>query len=188
MNWTDLLKSEIEIAYNATDGLLDLVDEDGLDWKPSEGSNWMTVGQLLMHLAIACGAPMRGYVTGDWGLPEGVDIDNLSPEDVGLPEGVDMDNLAPEEMLPPAENLPTVGSVSEAKAFLAEDKQLALEMVAECDEDRLASQTSKAPWDSTEIILGHRLMHMVAHLSHHKGLLFYYLKLQGKAVNTSHLW
>ena len=46
MNWTELLTSEIESAYRATDGLLDLVDEDNLDWKPSEGSNWMTTGQL----------------------------------------------------------------------------------------------------------------------------------------------
>jgi uncharacterized damage-inducible protein DinB len=172
MNWTELLKSEIESTYKGTDGLLDLVDADSLDWKPSEGSNWMTTGQLLMHLTIACGAPMRGYVTGDWGLPEGVDIDDLSPG----------------EFLPPAEKLPTIASVSAAKAFLAEDKQLALDMVAACDEDKLASQTAKAPWDSTEMILGHCLLHMVVHLSHHKGQLFYYLKLQGKSVNTSHLW
>ena len=106
MNWTELLKNEIESVYNATDGLLDLVDEDSLDWKPSEGSNWMTVGQLLMHLTIACGAPMRGYVTGDWGLPEGVDINDFSQvrEVIGLSQ---------EEDLPPAEKLPTIGSVSE---------------------------------------------------------------------------
>jgi len=124
---------------------------------------------------------MHGYVTGDWGLPEGVDINDLSQvrEILGLSQ---------DEDLPPAEKLPTLGSVAEAKEFLAEDKQLALDMVARCDEDTLANQTSKAPWEATEIILGHRLLHMVAHLSHHKAQLFYYLKLQGKPVNTSHLW
>ena len=171
MNWTQLLKSEIESTYKGTDRLLDLVDEDSLDWQPSEGSNWMTTGQLLMHLMIACGAPMRGYVTGDWGLPEGVDIDDIFPDG----------------NLPPTEKLPTIASVSEAKEFLAEDKQLALDMVARCDEDKLANQTAKALWDTTEVILGHRLLHMVAHLGHHKGQLFYYLKLQGKSVNTGHL-
>jgi len=33
-----------------------------------------------------------------------------------------------------------------------------------------------------------RLHEMVNHLNQHKGQLFYYLKLQGKAVNTMHLW
>ena len=182
MNWTELIKTEIESAYKTTDGLLDLVDEDNLDWKPSDGSNWMTTGQLLMHLTIACGAPMRGYVTGDWGLPEGVNISEVAQyleKEFGLSQS---------ENLPPAEKLPTIGSVSEAKEFLAQDKQLALDMLAVCDEDKLANQNSKDPWDSTEMILGHRLLNMVAHLNHHKGQLFYYLKLQGKPVNTSHLW
>jgi hypothetical protein len=29
---------------------------------------------------------------------------------------------------------------------------------------------------------------MVEHLAQHKGQLFYYFKLQGKPVNTGHLW
>ncbi len=185
MNWTELIKTEIEIAYKATAGLLDLVDDDSLDWKPSDGTNWMTTGQLLMHLTIACGAPMRGYATGDWGLPEGADIGDL---DWGLPDGVDTDDLSQSELLPPAEKLPTIGSVSEAKEFLAEDRRLAFDTLAGCNEDTLANQVSKDPWDSAEMILGHRLLHMVAHLNHHKAQLFYYLKLQGKPVNTSHLW
>ena len=88
MNWSELLRSEIESTYRATQGLLDLVDEEKLDWKPSEGSDWMTTGQLLMHLTISCGAPMCGYVTGDWGLPEGVDMNDLSQlrEAIGLSE------------------------------------------------------------------------------------------------------
>ncbi|MFC1692884.1 DinB family protein [Candidatus Latescibacterota bacterium] len=187
MNWTELLKSKIEYTYGITDGLLDLVEDDTLDWKPSTGNNWMTTGQLLMHICIACGAPIRGYVIGDWGLPEGINIDDLSPEEMGLPEGINIDDLSPEEMLPPAEKLPTLGSVTEAKEFLAEDKQLALDMLAKCDEDKLANETASAPWDQTEIILGYRFLQMVAHLSLHKSQLFYYLKLQGKPVNTSHL-
>jgi hypothetical protein len=91
-------------------------------------------------------------------------------------------------MLPPAEKLPTVGSVAEAKKLLAEDKQVALDMLAKCNEDKLANETASAPWDPTEMILGHRLLQMVGHLNQHKGQLFYYLKLQGKPVNTGHLW
>ena len=172
MNWTELLRSEIEFTYKITDGLMNLVDEDSLDWKPSPQNNWMTTGQLLMHLTNACGAAFRGFVKGDWGLPEGLSMDDLSPE----------------EMLPPAEKLPTIGSVTEARDLLAKDKQVALEMLAECSEDNLASQNIKAPWDSKDVILGYRLHQMVLHLSQHTSQLFYYLKLQGKNVNTTHLW
>jgi uncharacterized damage-inducible protein DinB len=172
MSWTQLLNREIENTYSVTDKLMDLVDQDKLDWKPTTGSNWMTTGQLLMHLTTACGAIFRGFVTGDWGLPEGVDVSDLTEED----------------MMPPAEKMPTIGSVAEAKKLLAEDKKLALVMLAECKEETLAKKMITAPWDPQEMVLGHRLLQMVDHLSHHKAQLFYYLKLQGKPVNTSHLW
>ena len=172
MNWTELLKSEIESTYRATAGLLDLVDEDRLDWKPATGSNWMTTGQLLKHIINSCGACFRGYVTGDWGMPDSVDIRELSPE----------------EMLLPAEKMPTIGSVAEAKKLLAKDKQLALDMLTESGEENLAHKTAAAPWDPTGMILGYHLLHMVEHLSQHKSQLFYYLKLQGKPVNTGNLW
>ena len=171
MNWTELLKSEIEYTFGVTDRLLDLVDDDHLDWKPSTGSNWMTTGQLLMHLTGACGTAVRGFTTGDWGLPEGHEPSEMPPE----------------EMLPPAEKLANVGSVAEAKKLLAEDKQLALDMLAKCNEDKLAG-TATAPWDPTEKILGYQLLQMVEHLNQHKGQLFYYLKLQGNPVNTANLW
>ncbi len=53
MNWTKLLKSEIESTYASTAKLLDRVDPKSLDWKPASGGNWMTVGQLLEHTASA---------------------------------------------------------------------------------------------------------------------------------------
>ena len=172
MDWTGLLKSEIETTYKVAEGLLELVDGDQLGWKPSTGSNWMTTGQLLHHLSDACGAPFRGFVTGDWGMPEGV-----SPEDT-----------PPEEMLPGAEKLPAVESVAQAKALLAADRQLALDMLSRCPEERLSTEPSTAPWDPTEMVLGHRLLDMVEHLKSHKAQLFYYLKLQGVPVHTGHLW
>ena len=36
-NWTDLIKNEMEEAYRATEGLMDLVDADKLDWQPETG-------------------------------------------------------------------------------------------------------------------------------------------------------
>lgn len=172
MNWTELLKAEIQSTYRVTEGLLALVDDDTLGWKPSRGSNWMTTGQLLKHLTQACGAPSRGFVTGDWGLPEGKDIHEVKPE----------------EGLPPAEKLPTVESVAEARQLLREDQRVAHEMVAASGEGRLAHEAAPAPWDPTEMVLGHRLLQMVDHLKQHKGQLFYYLKLQGKPVDTHNLW
>ena len=172
MSWTELLNREIDHTYKVTEGLLELTEDGKLDWKPSAGSNWMTMGQLLMHITTACGMGCRGFVTGDWGLPDGVDMSQLSPE----------------EMLPPAEKLPTLGSVAEAKKLLAEDKKVALDMVSQSGEEDLTNKIDTAPWDPTEMILGHRLLQMVEHLKSHKGQLFYYLKLQGKPVNTGHLW
>jgi hypothetical protein len=172
MSWKALLNREIETTYKSTVGLMDLVEEGGLDWKPSQENNWMTTGQLLMHLTNGCGMSMKGFVTGDWGLPDGVDYSEM----------------APEEMLPPAEKLPAVDSVAQAKKLIAEDKQVALDMVAQCSEEDLKTKIATAPWDPTEMVLGHRLLQMVEHLKLHKAQLFYYLKIQGKPVNTGHMW
>ncbi|MBZ5624207.1 MAG: DinB family protein [Acidobacteriia bacterium] len=173
MNWTQLLKSEIEGAYTTTARLLDRVDPESLDWKPQSGANWMTVGQLLRHITNACGAGCRGFVTGDWGLPAGVKLEDLSPE----------------EMLPPAEKMPGIGSVAEAKKFLSEDKVVALQMIDQAGENDLATREIAAPWASgAAFTLGWHILQMVQHLDRHKGQLFYYLKLQGKPVSTADLW
>jgi len=172
MDWTELLKAGIEENYRAAEGLLNMVDESKLDWKPATGQNWMTMGQLLMHLTGACGACCKGFVTGDWGFPEGVDPSNVPPD----------------QMLPPAEKLPAVKSVGEAKKLLADDKKLALEMLAKAGETNLAGQMVKAPWDQTAVQLGCQLLSMIGHLTLHKSQLFYYLKLQGKPVSTMHMF
>ena len=172
MNWTELVGKEMEAEYRSAEGLIGLVDTKKLDWKPSSGQNWMTMGQLLLHLVNACGSSFRGFVTGDWGMPEGVEASEM-PAD---------------EMLPPAEKWPAAESVSQAKQLLAEDLQLARRMLAEAGEKRLAEQNASAPWDPRPMLLGHRLLQMVGHLGSHKSQLFYYLKLQGVPVNTGHLW
>ena len=104
---------------------------------------------------------MKSFVTGDWELPEGFDLSQIPPE----------------EMLPPAEKLPTIEST-------AGDKKFALDMLATCSENDLANKTASAPWNPREMILGYRLLQMIDHLKQHKAQLFYYLKLQGKLVNT----
>jgi hypothetical protein len=167
MNWTKLLETEIAETYHAVDGLMQLVDDSALSWKPATGSNWMTTGQLLMHLTNACGACCRGFVTGEWPMPA---------------------DAKPEDMLPAAAKMPSVKSVAEARKLLAEDKALALEMLKRASEKGLAEKLVAAPWNPTPKLLGHQCLSMVGHLTSHKSQLFYYLKLQGKPVHTGTLW
>lgn len=173
MNWTEFLKSEVEVTYRTTIKLIDKVDSENLAWKPSTGNNWMTVGQLLKHLSNGCGAGCRAFITGDWGLPEGKRYEDL----------------APEEILPPAEMLPPSLNVEESRQRLLEDKALALEMIDRAGEDDLAHRQVEAPWmPGVRLILGQQFFQMIQHLDRHKSQLFYYLKLQGKPVNTADLW
>ena len=156
MNWTELLKSEAESAYRAARGLMDRVDADQLAWKPEQG-DWMTTSQLLCHMTNACGWCCERFVTDTWR----------------------------EVMEGKGESPPTdVSSVEEAKRLLEEDERLAYRLIDEAGEETLAGRMMPAPWDPTPRPLGQHLLGMIAHLAQHKGQLFYYLKLQGKPVNT----
>jgi uncharacterized damage-inducible protein DinB len=173
MTWMQFLRDEIEVTYASTEKLLDKVDPNTLDWKPDHGCNWMTLGQLLRHISEACGAGIRAFVYGDWGLPEGVKIGDLTPE----------------EMLPPAKKLPGIENVERARKLLSKDKAVALQTLTEVNEDQLENRRLAAPWaPGIELALGRHLFQMVQHLDRHKAQLFYYLKLQGKPVNTADLW
>lgn len=170
MTWTDLINGEIAAAYNATYGLINLCKDDELSWKPRDGSNWMTTGQLLEHITIASGFCMKGFVTGQW-----------------CPDERSQEQMDANEMLPPAEKLPTTPSVADALRRLKEDEKLAYEMVKQAGESRLENEDVVAPWGSRGK-LGKMLLDMVGHLTSHKSQLFYYLKLQGKPVHTGTLW
>ena len=172
MNWSELLRAEIESEYKAAEHLLGMVDPGSMGWKPATGRNWMTVGQLLKHCTEACGAGIKAFLTGDWGLPEGVRFEDLPPE----------------EVLPPAAKLPAVASVDEALRLLAEDRQLALRCLADANEAELLTSRRPAPWGGPELTLFQHLLSMVTHLRQHKGQLFYYLKLMGHDVSTPDLW
>lgn len=132
----------------------------------------MTLGQLLSHLATCGGKSFNGLITGDWGFPKDLDPDQMSPE----------------EMLPPAEKLPTVDSVEAAKSAISADKALAYQLLGQVDIERLTREPVKVPWDNREMPLGARLLDTVDHLTSHKSQLFYYLKLQGKPVDTRDMW
>ena len=168
MGYIDILKQDAEAAYNAATGLFKMVDENGLDWNPSTGNNWLNVGQLLKHCSEACGTTVKGFVTGDWGFPT-----DVPPE---------------EAKQPTAESMATVSNIEEALKLLEEDKKLAFEMFDKAGEERLINERSAPPWGGPERTLFQHCHEMIGHLQQHKGQLFYYLKLQGKDVNTMHLW
>ena len=132
----------------------------------------MTTGQLLRHLTNSCGIGVRGFVTGEWGMPDGMDPSEL-PAD---------------EMLPSAEKMPSVASVEEALGLLAEDRAVVMQMFSQVSEERLLNERSTAPWGGSELSLLQHCSGMIWHLAQHKGQLFYYLKLQWKPVNTIDLW
>ncbi len=158
--------------YGITEKLFDLVSDNELSWKPTIGNNWMNVGQLLRHTSSACGGPVKGYVTGDWGMPVGVDPTKLSFE----------------EIVPPVDKLLPVSSVNDAKERLANDKKSAFMYLGQYSEHDLDTKMVMASWDPKDAPLGQRLIESAMHLNQHKGQLYYYLKMQGKPVHTGHLW
>jgi hypothetical protein len=167
-----VLRDEAEPTYVITEKLFKKLTNNDLNWKPSTGKNWMTLGQLLMHCAkFGCGESLKGFITGDWGMPEST---GEAPP--------------PESTLPPAEALPTVESIEQALTLLEEDKKLALKLIEDLDESTLLTKRLAAPWGGPELTLFQQLEMMIMHLIQHKGQLFYYLKLMGKDVSTGDLW
>ena len=173
MNWTDMLTSQAKMAYQAARGLVEMVDDDQLDWAPSSGDNWLDAGQLCLHVSNACGNTARGFVTGAWDEGD----HGISP-DWKPGEG---------EMMPPASAYLRFDR-EEALAALAADEETFFKTLAEAGEARLDGDRLTAPWGGPELTLGEHLLTCVQHLNTHKAQLFYYLKLMGKPVNTMSLW
>ncbi|MGD0038482.1 MAG: DinB family protein [Bacteroidota bacterium] len=168
-----ILLEEAKTTYTITDKLFHRVTDSDLSWKPTTGKNWMTIGQLLMHCAsFGCGKAIQGFVKGDWGIPEGVELKDLNAD----------------QHVPPVTMLPSVDSVKQALELLANDRNLSLRCIEDTEEARLLAEKITAPWGGPEASLFQHLLLMIAHLNQHKGQLFYYLKLMGNEINTSDLW
>jgi uncharacterized damage-inducible protein DinB len=173
MKLKNILKEEAETNYLIAERLFKHVSNDELNWMPPVGKNWMNMSQLLMHCADnGCGKAIKGFVKGDWGLPEGTSIEELTTID----------------HVPIQTVLPSVKSTEEALELLEADKKLTLICIADLDERRLLDNTFAAPWGGPELFLFQHLLQMIAHLAQHKGQLFYYLKMMGRNINTNDLW
>lgn len=166
-----VLLREATTTYDLTGRLVARVSDNDLAWKPTNGSNWMTMGQLLLHCAsFGCGLAVQGFVTGDWG-----DASAEPAPDPGV-------------HVPPPSALPSVQSVAEAAALLAQDRQLTLRCIEGVEESVLLAPSVSPPWGGEQLSLFEQLLLMIAHLSQHKGQLFYYVKLMGQDVGTADLW
>jgi hypothetical protein len=172
MTLIEVLQQDADNMYAVTQALFKRVDPAMLGWKPATGDNWMTVGQLLMHCTNSCGMAFKGFITGDWGLPEGVRFEDMKPEDA----------------LPPASAMPTAESVAQALTLIEADRSLAASLLAGLDESRLLGDSFPPPWGGKSVTLFQHLSNMIGHLGIHKAQLFYYLKLMGQNVNTMDMY
>ncbi len=60
---TEVLLAEAEATYGVLERLIGQVQDEELPWRPAEGRDWMSMGQLLMHCAsFGCGKAVRGFV------------------------------------------------------------------------------------------------------------------------------
>ena len=169
MTLTQVLLDEAETTYAVVERLVRRVEDRELSWKPSEGRDWMTVGQLLMHCAsFGCGKAVQGFVSGEWPIEA-----QREQADVHVP---------------PAASLPAASSVQEALDLLTEDRRVTLRSIAAAGESNLLSRRITAPWGGRELPLFQQLLEMIKHLAQHKGQLFYYLKLMGRTVDSRDLW
>ncbi len=166
---TDVLFDEAETSYAVLERLIQKVRDEDLPWRPIEGRDWMTVGQLLMHCgSYGCGKAVQGFVTGTWPSESGAEEVNAH--------------------VPPVAALPAVRSVREALDRLVEDRKLTVSSLRAAGEANLLARRVAAPWGGPERSLFQQLSEMLKHLAQHKGQLFYYLKLMGREVNSRDLW
>lgn len=172
MTLVEMLTSQIEDTYRATDDLMSLVNDADLEWSPNQGTNWWTVGQLLRHMTVSCGIWCKGFITDVW-------------DDAG---DVDPTKIPESSPLPPAEAYRSIESVEAARSDLERDRAVALHVLSQTSSEELVNRTAVAPWNPTPRVLALRLLDMIRHLESHKSQLYYYLKLMGKPVHTGNLW
>jgi len=149
-------------AYRPAEALIRRVPPDKLEWRP--GPKFMSLGQLLRHLADGVGLPLRCLLTNDWPFQ--------SPE-------------AMEEQMK-LENLPSCG-VEEAVKKLEEDKAVLRQALAGVSEADFSQKIVSAPW-GTKGKVERMAVDFREHFTNHKMQLFTYLKLLDLPVNTDTLY
>jgi uncharacterized damage-inducible protein DinB len=149
-------------AYRPTETLMRMVPADQLEWRPKP--NFMSLGQVICHLANGLGPDLRCLFTGEW--------PPMSPEQM-----VEMMKL---------EHLPSCG-VAEALSRLQNDKAVLREFLDSISEEDFAHKAVSTPWGMSGT-MERMAVAFYEHFTNHKMQLFTYLKLLGLPVNTATLY
>ncbi len=147
-------------AYLPAEALIRMAPPDKLDWSP--GPTFMTLGQVICHLASGLGSDLHCLVTGDW------------PQPGEMTEAMKL------------ENLPTC-TVDEAVASLEHDKTTLRETLDRISEEDFTHKVVSVPW-GWQARMERMLVLFREHFTNHKMQLFLYLKLLGLPVNTETLY
>ena len=145
-------------CYKPAEKMLKMVPADKLGWKP--GPNFLSMGQLVCHLAGGIGAELDMMLKNAW------------PEMGDIAEGL--------------KNMPSC-SVQEALEKLEKDRSVLREVLAGMTEDDFANKIVSVPWgwkSKMELMA----LNFRDHFVNHKMQLFTYLKLLGLPVNTETLY
>ena len=147
-------------AYQPALTMMRMAPADKLDWRP--GPKFMSLGQLICHMAGGLGADLGATLAGNWPAPE---------------------KMAEEMML---ENMPSC-TVAEALTKLEKDKATLREVLASVSAEDFAQKVVSVPWGAKGKI-EQMALYFREHFTNHKQQLFTYLKLLGLPVDTATLY
>ena len=147
-------------AVRPAETLVGMVPADKLAWRP--GAKFMSLGQLICHVAEGVGDGIRRLVANDWPPPEEM------------------------ETAMKLENLPAC-SVAEALAKLEKDKAILREALDGLSEEDFAEKIVFVPW-GMQMKMEAMALFFREHFTNHKMQLFLYLKLLDLPVNTTTLY
>lgn len=149
-------------AYRAAKALIGMTPGDRLDWKP--GANFMSLGQVIYHVADGLGGDLRRLFSGDWPAMTGEELAEMMK----------------------VENRPSCAA-AEALRRLEEDEAVFEKFLAGISEADFASKPVSTPW-GTQGKMEPMAVSFLEHFNNHKMQLFLYLKLLGFPVNTGTLY
>ena len=147
-------------AYGPAEAMIRMVPADKLSWRP--GPNFMSLGQVICHLASGLGSDLQCLASGVWPKP---------------------DEMAEALKL---ENMPSCTS-EEAAERLQKDKAMLRETLDGISEEDFTEKIVSVPW-GWHAKLERMLVLFREHFTNHKMQLFLYLKLLGLPVNTETLY
>jgi len=147
-------------AIQPAEKMIGMVPADKLDWRP--GPTFMSMGQVLYHLADGLGSGLDMAIANTW------------PSMEEMESGMKL------------ENMPACG-IQEALTKLEKDKAALRATLDRVSEDDFTNRVVSVPW-GWKAKLEIMSIGFLGHFNNHKMQLFLYLKLLGVPVNTETLY